>query len=108
MDVFLAVRRLKTTMYLDAKESTSVRDLKRMIGTILKAQPSELNLALIDNTKLEDTHSLKEYGITSSSAGPAAPLQLFLSIGLEPISVVDYSNPPKLPDALKSEAPAPQ
>ena len=44
MDVFLMVRRKKTTIFLDAKESTTVLELKKMIEGITKKAPSEQQL----------------------------------------------------------------
>ena len=44
MDVFLMVRRKKTTIFLDAKESTTVLELKKMIEGITKKSPSEQQL----------------------------------------------------------------
>ena len=41
MDVFLMVRRKKTTIFLDAKETTTVLDLKKMIEGITKKTPSD-------------------------------------------------------------------
>lgn len=44
MDVFLMIRRKKTTIFLDAKENTKVADLKRMIEGITKKPPPEQRL----------------------------------------------------------------
>ena len=44
MDVFLMIRRKKTTVFLDAKENTKVSDLKRMIEGITKKPPNEQRL----------------------------------------------------------------
>ena len=44
MDVFLMLRRKKTTIFLDAKESTTVLELKKMIEGITKKAPSEQQL----------------------------------------------------------------
>ena len=44
MDVFLMIRRKKTTIFLDAKENTKVSDLKRMIEGITKKPPGEQRL----------------------------------------------------------------
>ena len=44
MDVFLMVRRKKTTIFLDAKESSTVLDLKKMIEGITKKAPAEQQL----------------------------------------------------------------
>ena len=44
MDVFLMVRRKKTTIFLDAKETTTVSDLKKMIEGITKKAPADQQL----------------------------------------------------------------
>lgn len=44
MDVFLMVRRKKTTIFLDAKENSTVGDLKKMIEGITKKSPADLQL----------------------------------------------------------------
>lgn len=52
MDVFLMVRRKKTTIFLDAKETTTVLDLKKMIEGITKKGPSDQQLYSKDDTGL--------------------------------------------------------
>ena len=44
MDVFLMIRRKKMTLFLDAKENTTVLELKRMIEGITKKPPTEQRL----------------------------------------------------------------
>ena len=44
MDVFLMIRRKKSTFFLDAKENTTVQELKRMIEGITKKPPGEQRL----------------------------------------------------------------
>lgn len=44
MDVFLMVRRKKTTIFLDAKENSTVGDLKKMIEGITKKSPADQQL----------------------------------------------------------------
>ena len=41
MDVFLMIRRKKTTMFLDAKENTTVAELKKMVEGITKQPPNQ-------------------------------------------------------------------
>ncbi|XP_022251541.1 uncharacterized protein LOC111087810 [Limulus polyphemus] len=43
-DVFLMVRRRKTTIFLDAKETTPVLEMKRMIEGITKVSPENQKL----------------------------------------------------------------
>ncbi len=44
MDVFLMIRRKKTTLFLDAKENTMVAELKKMVEGITKVPPSQQRL----------------------------------------------------------------
>merc|ERR1719458_150289 len=79
MDVFLMVRRKKTTIFLDAKETTTVLELKKMIEGITKKvphdqQPAEVGLAF--------------RGEEGSS-------------GWEELEKTPYSTPPELPDVMK-------
>uniref|UniRef100_A0A2I3H837 Ubiquitin-like domain-containing protein n=1 Tax=Nomascus leucogenys TaxID=61853 RepID=A0A2I3H837_NOMLE len=46
MDVFLTIRRHKTTMFTDAKESSVVFELKRIVEAILKRLPDKQWLSL--------------------------------------------------------------
>ena len=50
MDVFLMIRRKKTTMFLDAKENTTVSELKKMIEGITKQPPNQQKLYNHDDT----------------------------------------------------------
>ena len=43
-DVFLMIRRHKTTIFTDAKESSTVLELKRIVEGILKRPPEEQRL----------------------------------------------------------------
>lgn len=43
-DVFLMIRRHKTTIFTDAKESTTVYELKRIVEGILKRAPDDQRL----------------------------------------------------------------
>ncbi|KAH7934783.1 hypothetical protein HPB52_000480 [Rhipicephalus sanguineus] len=61
MDVFLMVRRKKTTVFLDAKETTSVRELKKMIAGITQGRAREPG-ALQDDQCMDDNKVLTEYG----------------------------------------------
>ena len=53
MDVFLMIRRKKTTMFLDAKENTTVAELKKMIEGITKQPPNQQRLYNHDDTVSE-------------------------------------------------------
>ena len=50
MDVFLMIRRKKSTFFLDAKDNTTVLELKRMVEGITKKSPTEQRLYNKDDT----------------------------------------------------------
>lgn len=49
-DVFLMIRRHKTTIFTDAKESTTVYELKRIVEGILKRPPENQKLYKVIKT----------------------------------------------------------
>jgi hypothetical protein len=49
MDVFLMVRRKKSTLFVDAKETTSVLELKRIVEGIVKKPPNQQRLYAKDD-----------------------------------------------------------
>ena len=116
MDVFLMVRRLKTTMFMDAKESTTIYEVKRMIEGILKKKPEDQRLYSKDNvTIMEDSKQLSEYGYTHTTARAQLPEAIGLAFRIstgppsdkdeyEPLEVTPLSTPPDMPDVMKSDA----
>ncbi|XP_031634074.1 elongin-B isoform X2 [Contarinia nasturtii] len=107
MDVFLMIRRKKTTIFTDAKDNTSVGELKKMIEGILKVHPSDQRL-FKNNDMMNDEKQLQEYGITISTARAQSPAQLGLALRLEngefeELEIAPYSSPPDLPDVMKNQ-----
>jgi len=106
MDVFLMVRRKKTTIFLDAKETTTVLDLKKMIEGITKKCPADQQLYNKDDTAMDDDKNLFDYGLTSAVAKAQQPAEVGLAFrsddgGWEDAEKTPYSNPPELPDVMK-------
>ncbi|XP_023564899.1 elongin-B-like isoform X2 [Octodon degus] len=106
MDVFLMIRRHKTTIFTDAKELSTVFELKRIIEGILKRPPDEQRLYK-DDQLLDDGKTLGECGFTSQAARPQAPATVglafraddtFVALRIEP-----FSSPPDLPDMMKPQ-----
>jgi len=116
MDVFLMIRRGKTTMFADAKETTTVLEVKKIIEGILKKAPEEQRLYKIvrdQQIAMEDSKQLSEYGYTHTSARAQLPepIGLVYRIGtnddkdeFEPLEITPVSTPPDLPDVMKSES----
>jgi len=111
MDVFLMVRRKKTTIFLDAKETTTVMELKKMIEGITKKSPADQQLYNKEDAVMEDDKSLSDYGLSSTVAKAQQPAEVGLAIrgedgtsGWEELEKTPYSTPPELPDVMKPGA----
>ncbi|KAG8433472.1 hypothetical protein GDO86_017669 [Hymenochirus boettgeri] len=107
MDVFLMIRRLKTTIFTDAKENTTVYELKRIVEGILKRPPEDQRLYK-DDQLLDDNKTLGDCGFTSQTARPQAPATVGLAFrssgdSFEPLRVDSFSSPPELPDVMKPQ-----
>ncbi|XP_070583154.1 elongin-B isoform X4 [Erythrolamprus reginae] len=129
MDVFLMIRRHKTTIFTDAKESSTVYELKRIVEGILKRPPEEQRLYK-DEQLLEDSKTLGDCGFTSQTARPQAPATVglafrssepqqldhrnwiqysncgFISMNedaFENLRIDSFSSPPELPDVMKPQ-----
>ena len=114
MDVFLMIRRNKTTIFADAKETTTVFEVKKMIEGILKKAPEDQRLYKISKEQhiaMEDSKPLSDYGYTHSSARAQLPeaIGLVYRTGendddFEPLEITAVSTPPDLPDVMKTES----
>ncbi|XP_023677902.1 elongin-B [Paramormyrops kingsleyae] len=107
MDVFLMIRRHKTTIFTDAKESTTVYELKRIVEGILKRAPEEQKL-FKDDQVLDDNKTLGDCGFTNQTARPQAPATIGLAFRIgddmfEQLRVDPFSSPPELPDVMKPQ-----
>ncbi|XP_013794033.1 elongin-B-like [Limulus polyphemus] len=106
MDVFLMVRRKKITIFIDAKETTPVLELKRMIEGITKISPENQKLFYEDQI-MEDKNTLADYGLNTSTAKAQAPATVGLACRepdtgkFEPLDITPLSSPPELPDVMK-------
>ncbi|GLV31956.1 Elongin B [Carabus blaptoides fortunei] len=108
MDVFLMIRRKKLTIFTDAKDTTSVSELKKMIEGILKVPPHDQQLFNKDNQMMEDDKTLQDYGLTSSTAKAQSPAAVGLALrsdsgDFEALELTPFSAPPDLPDVMKSQ-----
>ncbi|CAO2599412.1 ELOB [Lemmus lemmus] len=78
-DLFLMIRSHKTTIFTDAKESSTVLELKRIVEGTLKRPPDEQRLYKNDQL-LDDGKTLGECGFTDSTAtGPSNSVPGFSS-----------------------------
>ena len=116
MDVFLMIRRNKTTIFADAKETTTVYEVKKIIEGILKKSPEDQRLyKLVKDQQIimDDSKQLSEYGYTHSTARAQLPETIGLvyrtgTVGdkdeFEPLEITAVSTPPELPDVMKNES----
>ncbi|KYO35569.1 transcription elongation factor B polypeptide 2 [Alligator mississippiensis] len=102
------IRRHKTTIFTDAKESSTVYELKRIVEGILKRPPEEQRLYK-DDQLLDDGKTLGDCGFTSQTARPQAPATVGLAFrgpgdeAFEPLRIDSFSSPPELPDVMKPQ-----
>ncbi|XP_063140929.1 elongin-B-like [Rattus norvegicus] len=97
MDVFLMIRRHKTTtIFMDAKESSTVFELKCIVEGIIKRQPEEQRLYK-DDQLLNDGKTLGECGFTSQTARPQTPATVCLAFRaddtVEALLIEPFSSP---------------
>lgn len=107
MDVFLMIRRHKTTFFVDAKETTTVSELKRIVEGIIKVNPDDQKLYRDDQT-LDDNKTLGDSGFTSTTARAQAPGTVGLACKqddgeFEALEITPLSSPPELPDVMKPQ-----
>ncbi|XP_076174766.1 transcription elongation factor elongin B [Ptiloglossa arizonensis] len=108
MDVFLMIRRKNMTIFTDAKDNTTVIELKKIIEGILKIPPINQELFNKDNVAMLDIKFLSDYGLTSATAKPQCPALVGLALRqdngqFEPLEMTPFSLPPDLPDVMKSQ-----
>jgi transcription elongation factor B subunit 2 len=80
MDVFMIIRRQKLTLFVDAKESSTVLELKKIIEGITKLQPNNIRL-IVDSTKQpmdDDNQTLADCGLSGIAAKAYSPVLLYL------------------------------
>lgn len=99
------IRHKKTTMFLDAKETTTVLELKKMIQGITKKSVNDQRLYSKDDTLMDDDKALADYGMTASYAKAQSPVEVGLAFNTdgawEELEKCPYSSPPELPDVMK-------
>lgn len=98
------------TIFTDAKDSTTVLELKKMIEGIIKVAPEDQQLFNKDNVEMDDHRALQDYGMTASSAKAQSPAQIGLAVrgedgNFEQLEMTPYSSPPDLPDVMKAQDP---
>jgi transcription elongation factor B subunit 2 len=111
MDVFLMIRRKKVSYFIDAKESTSILELKKIIRGITKQPIDDMRLYKDDQflQPWDDSKTLADIGFTSSTARAQAPATIGLVFRpdaespFEPLDITPLSIPPDLPEVMKPQ-----
>merc|ERR1719435_84196 len=102
------IRRLKTTIFLTCKETSSALELKKMVAGIIKKAVTDIKLFNKEDKELEEEKSLSDFGLVHSCCRPYCPGELLLVLRgetREEVQVAPYSNPPDLPDVMKQDPP---
>jgi transcription elongation factor B subunit 2 len=76
----MMIRRQKLTLFVDAKETSTVLELKKIIEGITKVTPNNIRL-IIDSTKQpmdDDNQTLSDCGLSSVTAKAYSPVLLYL------------------------------
>ena len=71
------VRRKNVTIFLDARENTTVLEIKKMIAGITKRTPDE-QLLIKDDLPLGNDKCLADYNINNGNARAQSPITLGL------------------------------
>jgi len=105
MDLFFEIRRHKTHIFCDAKETSNVLELKRIIQGILKVKPEDQRLYKEDK-ELNTEQSFSECGFNPNTARAQQPAVVSLAIrkqdgSFEDVYVEPLSEPPPLPDVMR-------
>ncbi|CAL8106916.1 unnamed protein product [Calicophoron daubneyi] len=108
MEVYMTVRRKKATIHLNARETTTVIEVKKMIEGILKVPPED-QLLLKHQVEMENDKSLAYYNLTGLTARAHTPATLGLCLRdkatdkFEPLDITPYSTPPELPEVMRCQ-----
>jgi hypothetical protein len=82
-DCYLQIRRGKQTIFTDVAETTTLGELKQILGNILKIHPETIRLSSKGQVLDIDSKHLLEYGVTTKEARPQSPFQLEFVVKLD-------------------------
>ncbi|KAH7727656.1 elongin B-like protein [Aphelenchoides avenae] len=109
MDLYFEVLRKKTHILCEARETSTVSELKKIIEGILKVSPKEQTLKRpVDEARsewqaLDDKKLLSDLGYNNKNAKADEPavLALVLREDCDNVIIDPVSTPPPLPDAMR-------
>ncbi|KFV99082.1 Transcription elongation factor B polypeptide 2, partial [Eurypyga helias] len=108
MDVYLKICCHKTTIFTEAKEMTTVHELKKFVEGILQRPPEEQWLYR-DYQLLDNDSTLLDCGFSIQSCCPHVPATVSLALfrpgngTFEPLHIDPSSSTPELPDVMTSQ-----
>ncbi|KAF5396775.1 RNA polymerase II transcription elongation factor [Paragonimus heterotremus] len=79
MEVYMVIRRKKTTIHLNARETSTIREVKMMIEGILKVPPSD-QMLYKQQAELDDEKTLAFYNLNAQTARAHTPATLGLAL----------------------------
>lgn len=104
------IRRKKTTIFLDAKDSIIVSDLKKQLKGLTKQPPEGIRL-FKDEEEMRDDKALSDYNFSSARAQTPATVGMAYKVDggtdFESLEIGDLSSPPELPDVMKPQENSP-
>jgi len=109
MDVYLMIRRQKTTIFTDAKENTTILELKKMIEGILNVAPCDQRLTDESGQEVyRDDKLLSDYNMLGQNSKAHSPASVGLAIRgsdgeFEALDIAQLSTPPELPEIMKQD-----
>ena len=104
MEVFLQIRRQKTTIFLTVKETTTVKEVKAMLHGIINTAVDDISLFNAEEKVLaEDEKVLSDYGFLSTVCKAQKPGELMMVFKGEQKVVTPYSNPPEMPEVMRQD-----
>ena len=105
MEVFLQIRRQKTTIFLSGKETTTVKELKMMLNGITNTPIEFINLFDAEDKALAEEKTLSDYGLLATVCKAQKPGELVMAFKEEQKEIIPYSNPPEMPDVTRQDIP---
>merc|ERR1712038_914695 len=78
--VYLRIRRNKTTIFVDLKQTSTILELKKEISSILPKYAPENIQIIKDSEVLEDNKTMSKSNILKDSARAQAPLELKMAV----------------------------
>jgi len=110
MDVYIIVKRKRTSFFTDLRETCTILELKKMVEGVLKFKPEDQQLSdESGSTIYEDNQTLSSYNLTGHEARAHCPAVIGLAVrdqstgNFEHLVIEALSDPPPLPEIMRPE-----